>query len=77
MEQTRARFCFILASLLHFNVTLKKGAPGDVVIFDPKKKVKIDRESFKSWGRNTPFHGWELKGEINYTIVNGSVVYSS
>lgn len=57
--------------------TLKKGAPGDVVIFDPKKKVKIDRESFKSWGRNTPFHGWELKGEINYTIVNGSVVYSS
>lgn len=57
--------------------TLKKGAPADVVIFDPKKKVTIDRESFHSKGKNTPFHGWELKGEINYTIVNGKVVYSA
>ena len=57
--------------------TIKKGAPADVVIFDPKKKVKIDRDTFHSKAKNTPFHGWELKGKINYTIVNGRVVYSA
>ncbi len=57
--------------------TLKEGVPGDVVIFDPKAKVVIDKEEFYSKGKNTPFHGWELKGRVLYTLVNGKVVYKS
>ena len=46
------------------------------MIFDPEKKVKIDREKFRSKSKNTPFNGWELKGAVLYTIVNGKIVYS-
>ncbi len=56
--------------------TLKTGAIADVVIFDPDKSVKIDREKFRSKGKNTPFHGWELSGCVLYTIVSGKVVFS-
>ena len=56
--------------------TLKTGAIADVVIFDPDKSVKVDREKFRSKGKNTPFHGWELSGCVLYTIVGGKVVFS-
>jgi dihydroorotase len=45
------------------------------LIFDPAGKVIIDREKFRSKSKNTPFHGWELKGAVLYTLVNGAVVY--
>ncbi len=57
--------------------TLKPGAPADVVIFDPNKTVKVDRDKFFSKGRNTPFHGWQLSGQILYTIVGGEIVFSA
>jgi dihydroorotase len=56
--------------------TLRTGAVADVVIFDPDKSVKVDREKFRSKGKNTPFHGWELSGCVLYTIVGGKVVFS-
>ncbi|MEW6145970.1 MAG: dihydroorotase [Thermodesulfobacteriota bacterium] len=56
--------------------TLSPGVQADIVIFDPEKQVKIDREKFRSKSRNTPFNGWDLKGAVLYTIVNGNIVYS-
>ncbi|MGH7850848.1 MAG: dihydroorotase [Thermodesulfobacteriota bacterium] len=56
--------------------TLNPGGQADVVIFDPEQKVKIDRERFRSKSKNTPFNGWDLKGVVLYTIVNGNIVYS-
>ena len=56
--------------------TLNPGDPADILIFDPGKKVIIDGTKFRSKSKNTPFHGWELKGAVLYTIVNGNVVYS-
>lgn len=56
--------------------TLNTGEQADVVIFDPGQKVKIDRERFRSKSRNTPFNGWDLKGVVLYTIVNGNIVYT-
>jgi len=47
-----------------------------VVIFDLDKSVKVDREKFRSKGKNTPFHGWELSGCVLHTIVGGKVVFS-
>ncbi len=56
--------------------TLKIGDDADVVIFDPEQEITIDRESFHSKSKNSPFDGWKLKGKVNYTIVNGEIVYS-
>lgn len=74
----------MIAKLTHLPsavINIRKGAlnPGDqadIVIFDPGRKVKIDRERFRSKSKNTPFNGWDLKGVVLYTIVNGNIVYS-
>ena len=57
--------------------TLKAGADADVSIFDPEKTYRIDKMGFQSKSRNTPFHGWEVRGKVRYTIVSGRVVYNS
>lgn len=54
---------------------LALGADADVVIFDPEETWTVDRNQFVSKGRNTPFHGRELKGKIKYTIANGEIIY--
>jgi dihydroorotase len=56
--------------------TLKLGATADVVVFDPNKIITVDKEKFRSKGKNTPFHGWKLSGCVLYTIVGGRVVFS-
>lgn len=57
--------------------TLKIGAIADVVVFDPNRVITVDREKFRSKGKNTPFHGWKLSGCVLYTIVGGKVVFSN
>lgn len=61
-------------------IGLDKGdiAPGkvaDIVIFDPKKKYTIDKSTFASKGRNTPFDGRNVTGKVRTTIVGGQIVY--
>lgn len=51
--------------------TLAVGAPGDVTMLDPAREWTVDRERFASQGRNTPFHGWKLRGRAVRTIVGG------
>lgn len=51
------------------------GKVADIVIFDPNEKYTIDRNTFASKGRNTPFHGREVQGKVRATIVNGHIVY--
>ena len=38
-------------------------------------KDEIDKNTFFSKGKNTPFHGWKVKGEVACTMVGGKVVY--
>jgi len=52
------------------------GATADVCIFDPDAEWTPDREHMISRGKNTPFHGWPLKGRVRYTLVGGEVVYT-
>lgn len=47
----------------------------DIVIFDPSKEYEIDKHTFFSKGKNTPFHGRKVKGEVRCTIVDGVPVY--
>ena len=54
---------------------ISKGHVADIVIFDPNAEVTIDKNSFASKGRNTPFHGRKVKGQVLYTILAGDIVY--
>ncbi len=56
---------------------LKAGAPADVVIINPEKKVTISEDFLLSRAKNTPFIGKQLYGSVEYTICNGNVVYSN
>ena len=62
------------AALYHLpSGSIEKGAPADLVIFDPDEKWTAD--TFLSKSSNTPFKGAELYGKIHYTICRGEVVY--
>lgn len=51
------------------------GARADLVLVDLDKKYIIDPKSFFSKGKNTPFAGREVYGEVYCTIVKGEVKY--
>lgn len=54
---------------------LSVGDRADICIFDPRPHWVVDAKKFVSRGKNTPFNGWELKGEVTYTLFNGKVVF--
>lgn len=54
---------------------IAEGKIADVVVFDPTVEYVIDKNTFYSKGKNTPFHGRKVKGDIRYTLVDGNVVY--
>ena len=51
------------------------GEIADIVLVDLNKTNKIDKDTFFSKGKNTPFHGRSYKGEVVYTILNSKIVY--
>jgi dihydroorotase len=55
--------------------TLSVGAPADVTLLDPDRAWTVDKNSFASKGRNTPFDGWTLRGRAVRTIVGGKTVW--
>lgn len=55
--------------------SVSEGMIADVVIFDPRKEYVIDKKTFLSKGKNTPFQGRKVKGEVAVTIVGGKIVY--
>ena len=56
--------------------TLDLGAVADITIINPNVEYEIDSSSFVSKGKNTPFDGYKVYGEVEYTILNGKIVYS-
>lgn len=72
-----ARLTIQPANILNINAgSLGVGKPADVCIFDPTQHWKIDKAQLLSMGKNTPFHNWELKGLVKYTIKSGKLVYT-
>jgi dihydroorotase len=57
--------------------TLRRGAPADVVVFDPTARWRVDPEHFLSRSRNTPFAGWDLVGKVDRTLVSGKTVFAA
>jgi dihydroorotase len=57
--------------------TLAPGSPADITILAPELSVTIDRARLRSRSKNTPFHGWTLRGGVAATIVGGRFVYTN
>ncbi len=55
--------------------TLREGAPADLVIANLDEKYQIDKNTFFSKGKNTPFDGLEVYGKIEKTMVAGRFIY--
>lgn len=47
---------------------IKEGAKADIILVDMNRTWTVDREQFASLGKNTPFHGWKLKGKVLLTL---------
>ena len=57
--------------------SLSDGSAADIVVIDPDRRVTIDASRQASKSKNTPFHGWELRGAVAYTLVGGRIVHRS
>ena len=55
--------------------SLVVGSAADLVLVDRDREWVVDSEQFHSKGRNTPFTGWRLRGQVAMTVVGGRVVY--
>jgi dihydroorotase len=55
--------------------TLSIGADADVTLIDPDLEWTVNIDHFQSLSRNSPFHGWKLKGRAVRTIVAGQTVW--
>ena len=57
--------------------SLEVGKAADIVILDPCAEYVIDKATFVSKGKNTPFHGKKVRGQVLYTFVDGKIVYEA
>jgi dihydroorotase len=53
------------------------GSAADIVIIDPNKEHIINAAGFASKGKNTPWHGRRVCGDVLMTILNGRIVYNT
>jgi len=71
-----AKFTVAPAKLLKLNKgTLSIGADADVTVFDPDVEWTYDRAQSPSKSKNSPFHGWQMKGRAVATIVGGKIIF--
>jgi dihydroorotase len=56
-------------------IPLEEGVPANLTIIDIETEKEVDKDKFFSKGKNTPFHGWRLKGWPIMTFVEGRLVY--
>jgi dihydroorotase len=54
---------------------LEKGAPADLVLFDPDVPWVLNREQLRARSKNSPFDESRLQGRALRTVVAGNTVY--
>ncbi len=56
---------------------IEAGEIADLVIVDPETHWICKSVDFASKGRNTAFEGWDFRGSVTHTLVDGEVVYKA
>ncbi len=59
----------------HEGGTLAPGSMADLTIAELDTPYVIDKNSFYSKGKNTPFDGQTVFGRVEYTMVNGEIIF--
>jgi dihydroorotase len=54
---------------------LRKGAPADLILFDPEAPARIREDDLRSLSKNTPFEGRLVQGRVLCTLVDGRTIY--
>ena len=54
---------------------LAKGAPADLILFDPERPWRIDPDDFRSKSKNSPFDGHPAQGRVLTTRVGRRTVF--
>jgi dihydroorotase len=76
LKELAAKMSYNPSSILGINKgRIAVGELADMVLVDLNKTTRIDKNTFLSKGKNTPFHGRSYKGEVVYTIVKGKIAY--
>ena len=56
---------------------LARGAPADLILFDPDKPRMLDPDAFRSKSKNSPFEGHPVQGEALRTVVDGRTIFEA
>ena len=56
---------------------LSVGSYADVAIFNPNIEWKVLPSTLKSLGKNSPFLGQTMLGQVQYTLLNGQICYQN
>ncbi len=76
MMQLLKAFTINPAKLLGLDAgRLEKGAPADLVLFDPEEPWVVNKDLLKSRSKNTPFDEARMQGRVLRTVVAGETVY--
>lgn len=76
--QMAAKMSYNPAKVLGSNKgTLNENAVADVVVINPDTEYEIDASTFASKGKNTPFNGYKVNGQVEFTILGGKIVYEN
>ena len=54
---------------------LSSGLQADITLIDPLREFTVDVNLFRSKSRNSPFHGWQLKGCAVVVLRDGKVIF--
>jgi dihydroorotase len=54
---------------------LVEGGAADLILIDPERELVVDRDRMLSKSKNTPFHGWKLRGRAVLTLLGGEPTF--
>ncbi len=78
MRDAIAKITSQSASILNIAAgDLSINANADIAIFNPHTEWHVQASQLKSQGKNTPFLGHTLLGQVQYTLLNGQVCYQN
>lgn len=78
IEKLVELMCVTPSKILNLNKgTLSIGADADITLIDENDIHTIDVKTFVSKGKNNPFDGWEVKGNVHTTITGGKIAYKA
>ncbi len=57
--------------------SLAVGSPADITVIAPDLQTTVKTAALLSKSKNSPFDGWQLRGGVAATIIDGRVVYTN